>query len=143
MIYDGAQEQVGPGTKLQANLRKYGIHGHTSERERSNQNPEEGVIRELRNKWYREMFRTYCPRRLCSYGYPYVSKIVQLTATHAGRLQGQTSLELMTGETPYISDYLYFVWYGRAWFKNDAGLRDTQIGQFLGTLHKVGSFMSY
>ena len=45
MIYDGAQEQIGPGTKFQANLRKYGIHGHTSERERSNQNPEEGVIR--------------------------------------------------------------------------------------------------
>ena len=52
MIYDGAQEQVGPSTKFQANLRKYGIHGHTSERERSNQNPAEGVIRELRNKWY-------------------------------------------------------------------------------------------
>ena len=30
MIYNGAQEQVGPGTKLQSNLRKYGIHGHTS-----------------------------------------------------------------------------------------------------------------
>ena len=50
MIYDGAQEQVGPGTKFQANLRKYGIHGHTSERERSNQNPAEGVIWELHKK---------------------------------------------------------------------------------------------
>ena len=50
MIYDGAQEQVGPGTKFQANLRKYGIHGHTSERERSNQNPAEGVIWELCKK---------------------------------------------------------------------------------------------
>ena len=47
MIYDGAQEQVVPGKKIQANLGKYGIHGHTSERGRSNQNPAEGVIREL------------------------------------------------------------------------------------------------
>ena len=47
MIYDGAQEQVGTGTKSQAKLRKYGIHGHTSERVSSNQNPAEGVIREL------------------------------------------------------------------------------------------------
>ena len=45
MIYNGAQEQVKPGTKFQSNLRKYSIHGHTSERERSNQNPAEGVIR--------------------------------------------------------------------------------------------------
>ena len=49
----------------------------------------------------------------------------------------------MTGETPYISEYLYFVWYGRAWFKKDDGLRDIQIGRFLGPPHKVGSLMSY
>ena len=76
MIYDGAQEQVGPGTKFKSNLRKYGIHGHTSESERSNQNPAEGVIRELRKKWYWKMFRTYCPRQLWNYGYPYISKIM-------------------------------------------------------------------
>ena len=45
MIYDGALEQVGSGKKFQANFREYGIHGHTSERERSNQNPAEGFIR--------------------------------------------------------------------------------------------------
>ena len=39
MIYDGAQELVRPGKKFQANLRKYGIHEHTSERERYKQNP--------------------------------------------------------------------------------------------------------
>ena len=39
MIWDGAQEQFKPGTKLQSNLIKYGIHGHTSEWERSYQNP--------------------------------------------------------------------------------------------------------
>ena len=44
MINYGAQEQVGPGTKLQANLRKYDIHGHTSKRGCSNQNRAEGVI---------------------------------------------------------------------------------------------------
>ena len=50
MINDGAQEQVRPGTKFQANLRKYGIHWHKPERERSNQNQVEGVIQELRKK---------------------------------------------------------------------------------------------
>ena len=74
---------------------------------------------------YREMFRTYCPRQLWSYGYPYIAKITQLTASHAGRLQGRTSLELMTGKTTDISEYLYFGWYVRVWFKEDAGLRET------------------
>ena len=96
MIYNVAQEQVGPGTKFQSNLIKYGIHGHTSERERPNQKPAEGVIRELHNKWYREMFRTYWPRKLWSYGYPYIANIISLTASHDGRLQRQTSLELIT-----------------------------------------------
>ena len=45
MIYNVAQEQVRPGTKFQSNLRKYGIHGHTLERELPNQKPAEGVIR--------------------------------------------------------------------------------------------------
>ena len=76
LVYDGAKEQAGPKTEFQAKIRKYGIKGHTSERERSNQNPVEGVIRELRKRWYREMFRTYCPRRLWSYGYPFVAKIM-------------------------------------------------------------------
>ena len=143
LVYDGAQEQVGPKTEFQAKVRKYGIKGHTTEKERSNQNPVEGVIRELRKRWYREMFRTYCPRRLWSYGYPFVAKIMQLTASHAGRLQGRTPLEYMTGETPDISEYLDFGWYDRVWFKEDAGLGETKIGRFLGPSHRVGSLMSY
>ena len=52
-------------------------------------------------------------------------------------------MELLTGETPDISEYLYFVWYDRVWYKEDAGLRETKLGRFLGPSHKVGSLMSY
>ena len=143
MIYDGAPEQVGPHTKFQHNMRKYDIDGHTAETKRSEQNPVEGVIRELRKKWYREMFRTFCPRGLWCYGYPYVAKIMQLTASTAGRLQGRTPLEALTGETPDISEYLDFGWYDRVWYKEDAGLGETKLGRFLGPSHKIGSLMSY
>ena len=88
IIYDGAQEQIIPGTKFQPNLIKYGIPEHTSERERSNKNLEERFIRELRKKWYRETFRTYCTRQLWIYGYPYIAKIMPFMASHAERLQG-------------------------------------------------------
>ena len=44
MIYNGTKEKFGPDTKFQSNLIKYGIHEHTSERNRYNHNPTEGVI---------------------------------------------------------------------------------------------------
>ena len=103
-------------------MRKYDIKGQTAETKRSNQNPVEEVIRELRNKWYRDMFFTYSTRGLCCYGYPYVAKIIQLTARTKGKLQGRTPLELLTGEKPDILDYLDFGWYDRVWYKEDAGL---------------------
>ena len=81
------------------------------EREIPKLNPAEGVIRELRKRWYQEVFRTYCPRKLWSYGYPFVENIMQLTANHSGKLQGRIPLEYTTGETPDILEYLYFGWY--------------------------------
>jgi hypothetical protein len=50
LISDGAQEQVGKHSEFQAKLRKYEIKSKVSEPERSNQNPAEGVIREIRKK---------------------------------------------------------------------------------------------
>ena len=124
-------------------MRKYDIKGRTTETKISNQNPVEGVIRELRKKWYREIFRTYIPRGLWCYGYPYVENIMHLTANTTGKLQGLTALELLTGETMDISESLNFGWYDRFWYKEDAGLGETKLGFFLGPLQKVGSLMSY
>ena len=89
-------------------MRKYEIKGHVTEKKRPNQNAVEGCIRELRRRWYRTMFRTYCPKAFWSYGIPYVAKIIQITASFAADLQGRTPLEELTGETPDISQYLYF-----------------------------------
>ena len=52
-------------------------------------------------------------------------------------------MEFLTGETPDIPEYLYFGWYDRVWYKEDAGLGETNLGRFLGPPHKVGSLMSY
>ena len=52
-------------------------------------------------------------------------------------------MELLTGETPDISEYLCFGWYDRFWYKEDAGLGETKLGRFLGPSHKFGSLMSY
>jgi hypothetical protein len=69
---------------------------------------------------------------------------MRLTASDAGRLQaGRTPLETITGETPDISEYLDFVFYDLVWFKENAGLGETQLGRFLDADHAVGSLMSY
>ena len=62
MIYDGAGKQVRRKTEFQRLMRKYEIKGHAAEPNRSNQNPVEGCIRELRRRWFRKIFRTYYTR---------------------------------------------------------------------------------
>ena len=143
MRYDGSKEQCGKHTKFQGTIKKYGIHSRISEPHRSNQNPAEGVIRELRKKWFRTLFKTGCPRRLWSYGLPHIAKVMQHTASYAGNLEGRTPIEKLTGETPDISEYLDFGFYDWVVFKEDAGLSEVKIGRFLGVSHEVGSLMSY
>ena len=89
------------------------------------------------------MFQTYCPRALWSYGIPYVSNIMQITASFASDFQGRTPLEALTCETPDISQFLGFGFYGIFWFREDSGLGETKLGRFLGVSHSVGSLMSY
>jgi hypothetical protein len=108
LISDGAPEQVGKHSKFQEKLCKYDTKHKTPERERPNQNPAEGVIREVRKRWYRYVFRTNCPRQLWNYGIPHVCAIMRMTASFAGRLQGRTPIEQLMGETPDISEYLDF-----------------------------------
>ena len=117
MTYDVAQEQIGRKTEFQRLMRKYEIKGHSTETKRPNQNAVEGCIREIRRRWYRTMFRTYCPKALWSNRIPYVAKIMPITASFAADLQGRTPLEALTGETPDISQYLDFGFHDRVWFK--------------------------
>ena len=124
-------------------MRKYEIKGRVTETNRSNQNEVEECTRELRRKWYRKIFRAYCPRALWSYGIPYVYKIMKITALFAADLQGRTPLEALTGETPDISQYMDFGFYNRVCFKGDLGLGETKLGRFLGVPHHIGSLMSY
>ena len=69
------------------------------------------MIREVRKKWYRTMFKTNCPKRLWTYGVPYVCALMKMRASHAGRLQIRAPIEAILGETPDISEYLDFGFY--------------------------------
>ena len=49
-------------------IREYEIIPHVIEPGRHNQNRIEGVIQELRKKWYRIMIKRKAPQRLWDYG---------------------------------------------------------------------------
>ena len=143
LICDGAPEQIGHQTKFRQLLRKYSISHKVSEPDRPNQNPAEGTIREIRRRWYRLLFRTNCPSRLWCYGIPYVCALMRLTASHSGRLNGRTPIEVLMGETPDISEYLDFGWYDWVWYKQEAGLGEAHIGRFIGVSPSTGALLSY
>jgi hypothetical protein len=75
LTVDGSREQCGPKTEFMKNIRKYSIQYHITEPDRPNHNFAEGVIREIRKKWYRIMVKRRVPQRLWDYGLRWVCEI--------------------------------------------------------------------
>ena len=61
LMFDGSKEQCKPKTEFMHQIKKHDVKYHISEPERPNQNPTEGVIRELQWKWFRVMVRKRVP----------------------------------------------------------------------------------
>ena len=68
LTYDGSGEQCGKKTEFMLNIRKYSIDYHITECDRPNHDFAEGVIQEVRKKWFRIMVRRKVPQRLWDYG---------------------------------------------------------------------------
>ena len=67
--HDGAKVMCGRKTEFQKQVAKYGIHTHVAEAEMHNQSPSEGVIREVKRKWFRTAFKKKVPPRLLGLWY--------------------------------------------------------------------------
>ena len=55
----------------------------------------------------------------------------------------RTPLEIITGETPDVSEDPDFGFYDRINYRTNAGLGQPEIGRWLGVSHRVGNLMSY
>ena len=80
IIMDGAGEQTGKRSTFMEQVRKHHIDYHVTEPERYNQSRVEGVIREIRKKWFRVMTKKHVPKQLWDYGLRWVVEIMQRTA---------------------------------------------------------------
>ena len=101
----------------------------------------EGVIRELRWKWYRIMMRNRVPKKLWDYGLRWVSETSNLTYSTARGLTGHIPLTQVTGETADILEYLDFAFYDQVWFKDNAGSSLFEPGWWLSVSERTGRDM--
>jgi hypothetical protein len=116
-----------------------------SEVGRSNQNhAAEREIGELKKRWRSRMLKKKVPTRLWDYGLVYESNILNRIPRGP---QQRTGLEIVTGETPDISEWIDFEFYDRVWFydRKKMEMDDTgrKLARWIGVAHRVGSDLCY
>ena len=83
------------------------------------------------------------PKRLWDYGLVWMSETGNSTVSGLRNAQARTGLEIITGETPDISQYVDFSVYGWVIYRANAGLGELSLKRWLGVSHKTGQLMSY
>ena len=143
LIVDGSMEQTGKGTEFMRQVRTNGIDLKVAEPGLHNQSPAEGVVREVRRRWYRTMFKKRVPKIFWDYGMRWVCETMQRTFVKGHRIDGCVPLQAVTGETVDISEYLDFGFYDRVWYHDNAGLGAPMPGRWLGVSKHVGGQMCF
>jgi hypothetical protein len=92
------------------------------------QNRAEGAIRELKKQALRLMQKAGTPQCLWDYCVTYIAEIKALTATDLYVLHGRTPYEMLTGNTPDVSEYVDYAWYSPLWYYEDTLLDSHKFG---------------
>ena len=139
--FDGSKEQTGRNTEFVKQIKKHNIDYMVSEPDMHNQSPAEGVVREVRRKWYRVMFKKRVPEMFWDYGMRWVCAIMNRTHVRSHRVDGGIPLQQVTGETVDISEYLDYGFYDHVRYRDNAGLGVEKIGRWLGHSEHVGGML--
>jgi hypothetical protein len=109
------------------------------------QNRAEAAIRELKRHVSRLMRKTNSPLSLWDYCCNLVARIKNLTANNYYAAHGRTPVEILTGDTPDISEYMSFQWYQPVWYLDgDSFPNDKKkLGRWVGISHRVGQAMCF
>ncbi|CAJ1943873.1 unnamed protein product [Cylindrotheca closterium] len=98
LTMDGAAGQVGRNT-----INRAAINCHISRPYRLEENP---GIRELKRQFYRLIVKHAIPERLWDFVLDYVVDTMNITANYSRHSDGQVPLEVITGITPDITEYM-------------------------------------
>ena len=80
------------------------------------QNRTEQTIKELKKMTRRLMNTRRVPHRLWDFAAVYASEVICRTAQPLFSLHGRTPLEVVTGDTPDISEYIQYDFYQPDWY---------------------------
>ena len=72
----------------------------------------------------------------------WVCETATLSVSASKYANGRTAMEIITGETPDIREYLDFGFYDWVLYDTNAGLGELSVGRWIGVSHKVGQLMS-
>ena len=140
LVYDGAGEQVGRRSQFDKSVRHYKINNHLIEPFSPWQNRAESGIRIIKAKWRRLMIKRKVPKRLWDFALVWVAQIYSRTAMKHGR----TGFEMITGDTPDISEWVDFSFYDWVWYWHSPNSEDNpRLGRWIGVSHRVGSALCY
>ena len=129
---------------MEYRARRLDIRVHHTEPGRKNQNHRaEREIGILKTRWRTRMANNAVPHRLWDYGLVYEAEIMSRTCRHHDDCSG---IEILTGNTPDISEWLDFTFYDLVWYHvpgNNMRTENRRLGRWLGISHHVGSDMCY
>jgi hypothetical protein len=91
------------------------------------------------------MSRTKTPKRLWDFCVQHTAELWCLTAQPLYSLHGCTPYELVTGNTPDISEYIAFSWYQPVYYYDRTNFREERelIGRWIGVAHNKGQGMCF
>jgi len=140
---DGAKE-LNQG-KWKSVCEEFGIKQTLTEPYSPWQNRAEINIREAKKSVQRLMSRTNTPKALWDYCACYIADLTCYTANDIYVLHGRTPHEVVTGNTPDITEYTEFSWYEHVFVYDDLPFPDTKrnIARWLGVAHRVGQALCY
>ena len=143
LTYDGHKTQVGRNTEFKKIISTYDINWHVSQPRTPRENPAESAIRELKRRWYHIQFKTGAHDRVWDFGINYVAETDRVIVSKSRYARGRTPMEIVTGVTPDISEYLDFGFWDLVLYKSNAGVGAPELGMWLGVSHSIGPEMSY
>lgn len=140
LVFDGASEQIGRKTHFMKSVKHYRIDWKLSEPFSPWQNKAETAVRIIKQRWKRLMMVKCVPIRVWDFALTWICQIYSRTAFKGGR----TGWEIVTGDTPDISEWTDFSFYDLVWYWHDPNSIDNpRLGRWLGVSHRVGSALCY
>ncbi len=91
------------------------------------------------------MSRSYTPHKLWDFCCQYAVDLRNRLARPLPQLHGRTPYEILTGNTPDISEFLEFSWYQPIWYYEPSAFPNQErlLARWIGIAHRVGQAMCY